>query len=203
MGDVIYTPFMSYLSIAANAHEKMIQYINNNLCCSNKNDEFQHTADGQATIVVAFCVISLECYIHNYASRKLGETFSKRHIDSMNLHTKWLIVPKLATGKSIPADHKGIEHLQKLIKARNAVVHLKAVNLKPEAWEQQKRKITEVNHLILEAALNAFQCVGELGEALFELDPNEPGAKLLAEFLSTPKYSMVKKLSPQERPTKE
>lgn len=196
MSNIIYTPFLSYLRIAADAHARMLQYIDNVGRSSIEDDKFQNTADGQATIVVAFCVISLECYIHNYASRKLGEAFSKRHIDSMNLHTKWLIVPKLATGKSIPADHKGIEHLQKLIKARNAVVHLKAVNLKPEAWEQQKRKITEANHLILEAALNAFQCVRELGEALFELDPNEPGAKLLAEFLSTPKYSMVKKSSP-------
>ena len=192
MGDVIYTPFMSYLRIAANAHEKMIQYINNNLCCSNKNDEFQHTADGQATIVVVFCIISLECYIYNYASRKLGEKFCRKHIEKMNLHTKWIVVPKLTTGKGISADHQGIGLLRKLVKARNAIVHLKAVNLKPDLWEQQKQKISKTNKLILEAALDAFQCIGELGKALFELDSNEPGAKLFAEFLSTPKYSIVK-----------
>lgn len=191
--DIIYTPFISYIRIAANAHEEMVQYINNRGFSSTNNDDFQNTADGQATIVVIFCAISLECYIYNYASRKLGETFCEKHIEKMNLHTKWMIIPKLATGKSIPSDNKGVELLQKLIKARNSVVHLKATNLKAESFEQQRQKISKTKEQILKVALSSFQCVGELGKALFELDPNEPGAKLFADFLFTPKYAIVKK----------
>lgn len=162
---------MNYLRTAANAHARMVQYVDTVRWSSIENDESQNTADDQATTVVTFCVISLECYIHNCAACKLAETFSKRHIDSVDLYAKWLTVPKPDTGKSIPADHKGIEYLQKSIKARNAVVHLKAMNLKPEVWEQQKRKTTETNHLVLKATLNAFQCIGELGETPFVADP--------------------------------
>ena len=56
---------------------------------------FENTADGQAAIVVTFSTTALECYISNYASRKLGETYFKKHIDNLNLHSKWMIVPRL------------------------------------------------------------------------------------------------------------
>lgn len=193
MSKVIYAPFMSYMRIAANAHSKMIEYINQVGRTALASDDFQNTADGQAIVVVVFSVIALECYIYNYASRKLGETFCKKHIETMNLHTKWVLIPRLATGKAIPSDHRGMELLQKLVKARNDVVHLKAVNLKPECREQQENKIRETNDRIFQSAVDAFQCIGELGEALYKVDPDEPGAQLLAEFLQTPKYTIEKK----------
>ena len=201
MSNIIYTPFLSYLRIAAEAHEKMVRYIDSTGRPSLDSDEFPQTADGQATIVVVYCVIALECYIFNYAARRLGERFCKKHVDSMSLHTKWLVVPKLATGKGIPPDHNGIDLLQKLITARNHVVHAKAVDVQPDKWEEQKAKITEGGGAILDAALNAFRCVGELGGALSEIDPGEPGAGILAGFLDTPKYSLRKDPSAEKGPT--
>lgn len=202
MSNVIYTPFLSYLRIAAEAHEKMLRYINSTGQTSLDSDEFPQTAGGQATIVVVYCCISLECYIFNYATRRLGETFCKKHVDRhMSLHAKWLIVPKLATGKAIPADHNGIALLQKLVKARNSVVHAKAVNLQPDIWEKQTAKITETGKTTLDAALNAFRCVGELGSALSGIDPEEPGAKILAGFLGTPKYSLCRDSCAEKGPT--
>ena len=193
MSNIIYTPFLNYLRIVADAHEKMVQYIDDTGATCLDPDHFHHSAAGQATIVVLYTTISLECYIFNYATRKLGETFCKKHIDAMNLHTKWLVVPKLATGAGIPSDHIGIALLQKLIKARNGVAHAKAVNIVPERWEQQKEKIVEGDNLILEAAVKAFRCVGELGSALRELDPHEPSAELLARLLDLPEYSVARR----------
>jgi len=193
MSGIIYTPFLNYLRLAGAAHEKIIAYIGHNQVTSLDTHSFEDTADGQATMVVLYATISLECFIHNYASRNLGEKYCEKHIEAMNLHTKWLLVPKLVTGRSIPADHDGIALLQKLIKARNNVAHAKAVNFKTNTLEKQRQKIIDTNRLIVDTALSAFQCVGKLGKALYELDPKEPGAKLLAGFLDTPKYSVRRK----------
>jgi hypothetical protein len=168
----------------------MLGYVRATGKTSLDSDSFEGTADGQATIVVVYTVIALECYIQNYATRRLGENFCKKHIESMRHQTKWLLVPKLATGKEIPADHKGIVLLLKLIAARNRIVHAKAVNISPDSWDQQKERIIAENRSVLDAALVAFRCVGELGSVLGAIDPDEASAKLLAKFLEFPKLSL-------------
>jgi len=199
VADVVYVPFLNYLRIATAAHARMVDYIKEKgaACCSG--DDFSETADGFASIVVIYTAISLECYIHNYASRNLGEKYCKTHVDSMGLHTKWLVVPRLVTGKSIPVDHKGIELLQKLVKARNDTVHLKAANLKLDHWDEQTTRIDEHNRRVLRAAMKAFRCVGLLGRELASLDPGEELAKLLASFTESPDYSV--EWVPDERDT--
>lgn len=192
MSNLLYIPFISYLRIAADAHARMIEYVNS---AEPEDADFQDTAQGQATITVVFSTIALESFIHNYAARKLGEGYTDKHIEKMTLHTKWLLVPQLATGESIPSDHRGFELLQKLIKARNSIVHLKSKNIEWELWENAEQKITETNRLILESATTCFECIGLLGHALRERDADDQATKLLASFTSTPKYRLVKKKS--------
>ncbi|MCK4305286.1 MAG: hypothetical protein KAY24_13700 [Candidatus Eisenbacteria sp.] len=190
MSNIIYTPFLNYLRIAADAHAKLVEYIESTGTTQLISDSYEKTAEGQARVVVLFVTVALECYIHNYAARKFGERFTKKHVDSMGHQTKWLVVPKLATGEGIPRDHKAIELLGKLVKARNCVAHAKAINVDPERWDSQKDRIVAENKQVVEAALSAFNCVGELGAVLTELDPDEPSAKLLAEFLKSPRYKL-------------
>jgi len=182
LSNIIYTPFLNYLRIAADAHAKLVEYIQSTGSTQLSSDSYEKTAEGQASVVVLFATVALECYIHNYATRKLGERFTQKHIEPMGHHTKWLVVPKLATGEGIPRDHKSMELLGKLVKARNCVAHAKAVNVDPERWSSQRDRIAAENKSVVEAALSAFNCVGELGAVLAELDPGEPSAKLLAEF---------------------
>jgi hypothetical protein len=111
----------------------------------------------------------------------------------MNLHTKWLLVPQLATGKAISSDHRGIQLLQKLIKARNSIVHLKAKNIEWDSWDSAEQTIKETNRVILESAVKCFECIGLLGHSLSELDPDDQATKLLAGFTSSPKYSIFEK----------
>jgi hypothetical protein len=190
LSKVLYIPFVSYLRIATEAHSRMIDYVNGG---ESENADFQETSQGQATIAVVFSTIALESFIHNYASRKLGEGYADKHIDSMNLHTKWILVPRLATGNAIPSDYRGIELLQKLIKARNSIVHLKSTNIQWSLLESAMRRIDENNQLILESAITCFECIGLLGDALSERDPDDEPTKLLAAFTSTPKYRIVAK----------
>lgn len=106
MSTILHIAFISYLRIAAQAHARMIEYVNSG---EPEDADFQDTAPGQATITVVFSTIALESFIHSYAARKLGEGYTDKHVEKMNLHTKWLLVPQLATGKAIPSDHRGIE----------------------------------------------------------------------------------------------
>lgn len=188
--NLLYIPFISYLRIAADAHARMVEYVNSG---EDEDADFQNTAQGEATITVVFSTIALESFIHNYSARKLGEGYTDKHIEKMNLETKWLLVPKLATGKAIASDHRGIQLLQKLIKARNSIVHLKAKNIEWEQWDNAKLKISESNRLILESATTSFECIGLLGHALSELDVDDEATKLLASFSHTPKYRIVKR----------
>jgi hypothetical protein len=190
MNNIIYTPFLNYLRIAAEAHKKMVQYINSTGKTWLNNDEFPQSADGQATIVIIYCVIALECYIFNYASQKFSKTFCNKHFESMSLLRKWLEIPKVVTGKGIPPDNKGIALLQNLIKSRRNIIHARVVNIQPDKWDKQKTEIIKKQKVTLEAALSAFRCVGELGGALSVIDPREQGAKILAEFLISAKYSV-------------
>lgn len=197
MSDVLYIPFISYLRIAADAHSRMIGYVN---AGESENADFQDTSQGQATITVVFSTIALESFIHNYASRKLGEGYTDKHIDTMKLHTKWIVVPQLVTGSAISPDSPAIQLLQKLIKARNSVVHLKSTNIQWALWEGAIQRIKENNQLILESALTCFECIGLLGRALSERDPDDEATKLLAAFTSTPKYRVVEKSDAPARP---
>jgi len=190
VSNIVYSPFLNYLRVAVAAQDALVHYVQTSGRTSLDTDEFQDTADGQATVVVVFTVIALECYIHNYATRKLGENYTKKHVESMGHHTKWCLVPKLATGKSIPADHKSLALLHDLIFARNLVVHAKAVNVSPDIWGQQKERIIASNQTIMESALQALQCVGQLGSALASLDPGEPSAKFLAKFTDLRRLSL-------------
>ena len=70
------------------------------------------------------------------------------------------------------------------------VAHAKAVNVDPERWNSQRDRIAAENKSVVEAALSAFDCVGELGAVLTKLDPDEPSAKLLAEFQKLPRYEL-------------
>jgi hypothetical protein len=190
MSQVIYVPFVSHLRIAADAHEKMVQYLSAHKHASLPDHTFEKTAQGYATVVVVFCVTALESYIYSYASRALGEAYAERHIEKLDLLSKWILVPKLATGEAIRSDHKGIQLLQSLIKARNGVMHLKGKSLKLTCIKEQKTSISEANRLVLDSAVTAFQCVGELGQGLHQIAPDEPGAEFLAGFISAPPYKL-------------
>jgi hypothetical protein len=89
--------------------------------------------------------------------------------------------------------YRGIELLQKLIKARNSIVHLKSTNIQWSLWESAMQKIQENNQLILDSAITCFECIGLLGKALSERDPDDEPTKLLAAFTATPKYRIVAK----------
>jgi hypothetical protein len=46
---------------------------------------YVETAQAQAAITIVFTTIVIESFINNYAARKLGENFAKKHVEKMAL----------------------------------------------------------------------------------------------------------------------
>ena len=51
-------------------------------------------------IAVVFAVTALEHAIYRYALRRLSHEFFVKHLDRLSLLAKWLVIPKLVTGKA-------------------------------------------------------------------------------------------------------
>jgi len=84
-----------------------------------------------AISAVVFAGMAIEAYIYDYSARNLGKSFTDGHVDTLNVESKWVVIPKLITGKSFPKDRQAFQLLKRLIKSRNALVHSKSRNIRP------------------------------------------------------------------------
>lgn len=76
---------------------------------------------------VVFSAMSIESFINDYGAQRLGRRFFKDYLDRLDLAGKYLLLPRLATGKSPPRDGKNVAfpQLKALIELRNKLVHHK------------------------------------------------------------------------------
>lgn len=185
---IIEAEFLNLLSIVAAASDKMLDLRRGRQHSSRDWRTFHETADAQAIIVVVFAVTFLEAYMQNYANRRLGSAFSVKHIDRLDVLSKWVIVPRLATLKNVPTDHVGIELLRDLIHTRNRIVHSKSGALLGYEEIQAFAKRSRYNQSsIVLAALNVPYCFRKLGEMLVALDEKEAIPKLMAQVFGKAK----------------
>lgn len=67
----------------------------------------------------------LEAYIYDYAARRLGDTYTKNYLEKLDIISKWVIIPRLITGRQIDTYKKSFAVLKQLIGVRNKLVHHK------------------------------------------------------------------------------
>ena len=125
----------------------------------------QNAAIHRETIVaIIFSALTLEAFINHYGLMKYSKRFFTNHLDKMNPRTKWLLLPRLITGKGLSTDSQEYEMLTLLFRLRDELVHYKTrrkkvSDLQFEDW------MTEKN------ADNAVNTVSLLASALENLDP--------------------------------
>lgn len=142
-------------------------------------------------IALVFVALAVEAYIYDYAAKKLTDNFVGSHLDKLDLASKWVVMPKLVTGKDFPKDGKAFYLLKQLVKNRNYIVHNKSANflkagVKPSlASNETSEDLTEVlvsdsakkmlqfEESILDSAKNAVQTLDELAIVMESLDPDE------------------------------
>jgi hypothetical protein len=132
-------------------------------------------------IVIIFSAIAVETYIYDYASRHLGDVFVKDHLDKLDAASKWVIVPKLITGRELPRGERWFELLKNLIKARNSIVHHKSSELPmfPMDVQQYLKKQQASSRFLQETARQSTRLLGILADKISEIDPEEtPWVKL-------------------------
>jgi hypothetical protein len=86
-----------------------------------KNAQIQRSG----MVSVVFSALALEAFINNYAAERFSKNYFENHLDRLNPVSKWLVIPRLATGKQVATDGKVYGDLKRLFKLRDKLVHYK------------------------------------------------------------------------------
>lgn len=97
------------------------------------SEEEKSILDGKATQAaikaIVFSAMCVEASINNYAGAQLGDSYFNKHLASLDVISKWVVIPKLVCGKSIDKSCAAFDSLKQLIKARNSLVHNKSYEM--------------------------------------------------------------------------
>lgn len=120
-------------------------------------------------ISVLMATMFAEAFINDYAAYSLTKSYFKKYLDSLNLISKWVVIPKITVGKNFPTGSQAYEYLKKLISVRNDVVHFKSKEIFGN--DDAERYFKENYGPFIEAANLSLQTIQELKKELKKLDP--------------------------------
>lgn len=144
--------------------------------------QLEEERDQCADCVVVFSAMYLEAFIYDYAASCLGDGYVQSHLDKLDMVSKWLVVPRLVTGKQISKDSQAFEALRFLHKSRNSLVHLKS---KKGIYGQELTDyLTNRDKNILEETRNGANAMYMLVDELFTIDPEHPKLRFAAKHRS-------------------
>ena len=127
--------------------------------------------------VIVFSAMALEAYIYDYAARNLSDDFAQTYLDKLDPVSKWVVIPKLVTGKEIPREHRWFELLKKIIKQRNGFIHHKSssppVKIDDAITWFKKQQLDSTQ--IYNTAREAIELLDVLPNEMQEIDPGEIG----------------------------
>lgn len=143
------------------------------------------------SVTLVFSALGVEGYIYDYAARNLTDNFVDTHLDKLDVVSKWVVIPKLVTGKDFPKDREAFSLLKQLVQHRNYIVHNKSVKLiKVNAelsltvdeisedltemlYSDKAKRMLRFGESILDTARAAIRTLDELAVVIESLDPAE------------------------------
>lgn len=122
--------------------------------------------DGDRKYLSSFIFFSLflEAYINDFAARRLGDTYTRKYLDKLDVISKWVVLPKIITGKQIDTSRKSFEALKSLVALRNKFVHHKTMEA---TFENVK------NNKSLDEQINLDMLIKAIKDIFKQLDDNE------------------------------
>jgi hypothetical protein len=96
-----------------------------------EKSELSYKATEHAVKAIVFSALCVESAINNYAGIHLGDSYSEKHLQNLDVVSKWVVIPKLACGKSMDKSGPAFGALKKLIQSRNKLVHNKSKEFDP------------------------------------------------------------------------
>ena len=145
------------------------------------------------SITIVFTMISVEAYIYDYAARHFTDSFVKKYIDKLDPISKWVIVPKLVTGKELSRGGEWFKLLKDLVRERNSIIHSKSSQPPSAAREARKylKVIEEEHHRVIHKARNAIKLLDALATEIGNLDSEE--AIWVESYLLKPSTTLEEK----------
>src|SRR6266550_1951091 len=74
-----------------------------------------------ALITICFSSMCLEAFIYDYAARHISDKYVQTNLDRLNALAKWVVIPRLVTGKDFPTESHAYLLLRLLVKTRNGL----------------------------------------------------------------------------------
>jgi len=151
-------------------------------------DPLEEARDQSCIIAVVFTAMYFEAFIYDYAASCLGDKYSKDHLDKLDFISKWLVIPKLITGKEISKSGQAYESLRRLHKDRNSLVHLKSREMNfdnEEVASYMKAREQDIQ----ESMKNCRKALRHVIQELLAIDPDHPKVILSSQSRNKSKHS--------------
>ena len=140
----------------------------------------QEKLDQVLLTTIVFSAMALEGYINFYAIKNFTKGYFEKHLDRIDIVTKWLLIPRLITGNEIPKDGRAFQLLNQLVSSRNYLVHAKATNafqLDEDASEfiltKSASKMIDFDQNLFKKAKEAIEAMDILSLTMESLDTDE------------------------------
>lgn len=91
-------------------------------------DNLIFAAGVKAVIFAALCI---EAEINDLAGWQLGDKYFKDHLDGLDIVSKWIVIPRLLSGRELKKSGLAFSSLKKLVRTRNRLTHNKSKNFFP------------------------------------------------------------------------
>jgi len=118
-----------------------------------------------AMVTTIFCALTLEAFINSYGIHSFSKSNFEDHLDKLNPVSKWVIIPKLATGSQIRKDGQGYKLLKDVFKLRDKLVHYKSREKRISELKEDEDWVTEKH------AQRSIEAVTVILQELKSLDP--------------------------------
>ena len=89
-----------------------------------------------ALIVIVFSAFTLEAYINHYGISRLSRNYFSKYLDKLDLLAKWLVIPRVVTGKKLHPGSAAMQDLSWLVSLRNRLAHFKSKTINVEEIEE-------------------------------------------------------------------
>jgi len=172
--------------------------------------ELENKANDLALKSIVFAAMSVESAINDYAGKHLGDKYYQQHLASLDLISKWIIIPRLVCERSLDKSGAAYNSLKTLVSARNKLVHNKSeeINLSdPHAFIKKQEKRLDEFKRDFESSLKTLYLlsmemdfvVGQMQNPLGTLDskfnPSLEVPELAKELFKNCKDTVLKKYS--------
>ncbi len=156
-----------------------------------------------AVKAIVFSAMCLESAINDYAGWQLGDRYYESHLDSLDVVSKWVVIPKLVCGKELPKSGASFSALKKLVQARNQLVHNKSRDFEPSDQSHAK-SVVDKNKKFEDDFKNSLKAlylmsmemdyiVGQFHNPLRTLDPAFTSSRDIPE-LAKPLFDQCKNI---------